>query len=161
MRPALDVLGLYNQASEEILVATCAQESLGGTFISQKDGPAKGIYQMEPKTHDDLWNTILVRNQTVRWQIMKALNTATNPRADRMVWDLQYATFMARAFYMRVTEALPEANDIEAIWEYYKMYWNTNLGAAKKTEFIANYNRFIKGPVLKPKSKIEDAIGEA
>ena len=148
LQPALDALALYSEEAEELLVATMAQESLGGTYLCQDNGPAFGIYQMEPRTHDDLWNTILVRDQNVRWKIMKTLNTASNPAASRMVWDLYYATFMARVFFLRITEPLPPHNDIELIWQYYKSFWNTNLGSAQKDAFIKNYNVFI-GKVAK------------
>jgi hypothetical protein len=142
LQPSLDALALYSQDAEELLVAVCAQESLGGTYLTQVNGPARGIYQMEKRTHDSLWQTILVREQSVRFKIMKALMTAVNPNADRMVWDLQYATMMARVFFLNISEPIPSGNDIEALWIYYKTFWNTNLGAAKKSDFIINYNKF-------------------
>jgi hypothetical protein len=143
VKPALRLLNLYSKDAEELLVATCAQESLGGTYLCQVGGPAVGIYQMEPATHDDLWHTILANDQTARWAVMKAMNTAMIPKADRMLWDMYYATFMARVLYLRIKDPLPSADDIDALWDYYKRHWNTEIGAARKTDFIVNYNKFV------------------
>ena len=49
--PSLDALQMYSKEAEEILVFTCASESLGGTYLKQVKGPALGIYQMEPATY--------------------------------------------------------------------------------------------------------------
>lgn len=152
IQPALDAIVQYSVDVEELLVATCAQESLGGTFLRQRGGgPAKGIYQMETRTHDDLWQTILVRDQSTAWKIMKGLNTATKPSSDLMIRDMFYATQMARVFYMRINHPIPKADDIESIWEYYKQFWNTASGAATKTQFITNYNRFLQKGAKKEK----------
>ena len=55
IKPTLDSLQMYSQAAEELLVFTCACESLGGTYLKQVKGPALGIYQMEPATYQDIW----------------------------------------------------------------------------------------------------------
>ena len=143
IQPALDALALYSEDAEELLVAVCAQESLGGTYLSQEGGPARGIYQMEGRTHDSLWNTVLCRDQSVAFKLKKVLMCAINPSADRMVWDLYYATMMARVFFLNISDPIPSGKDIEAIWTYYKTFWNTKNGAAKKTDFIINYNKFV------------------
>lgn len=156
IQPALDAIAKHSEDAEELLVATCAQESLGGTYLKQVGGgPAKGIYQMETRTHDDLWQTILVRDQSLAFKIMKGLNTATKPNADLMIRDMFYATQMARVFYMRIAHPLPKADDIDSIWEYYKQFWNTNAGAATKGDFVLNYNRFLKrGAAKKDKGSV-------
>ena len=143
IRPALDALVLYSPEAEELLVATCAQESIGGTYLAQEHGPAVGVYQMEPATHDDLWRTTLENNPGLRWKIMSGINVTSLPKADRMVWDLLYSTMMARVFYARVPAPLPKADDLDGIWDYYKAHWNTAAGAAKKDAFLENYHRFV------------------
>ena len=51
---------------------------------------------------------------------------------------------MARLHYRRRSEPLPQHTDIEAIWEYYKKYYNTHLGKAEKEESIKHYRKFVK-----------------
>ena len=60
-----------------------------------------------------------------------------------LVFNLFYSTAMARIFYLRATAALPSTSDIDALWEYYKKFWNTEKGRAVKEDFIRNYFRFL------------------
>lgn len=54
IEPVLSKLQLYSKDAEELLVFTCAAESLGGTLLHQIQGPAVGIFQMEPNTYTDI-----------------------------------------------------------------------------------------------------------
>jgi len=56
----LDPVIPYSMAAENLLMGTCAQESRMGQFLVQLDnGPAKGVFQMEPDTHDDIYKNFL------------------------------------------------------------------------------------------------------
>ena len=56
IRPTLQKINLWSEAAENLLLGTAAQESLLGTYLKQNgNGPALGIYQMEPNTHKDIW----------------------------------------------------------------------------------------------------------
>lgn len=142
IRPALEPIHLYSEDAEELLVATCAQESMGGHFLCQQHGPAKGCYQMEPATHDSIWETTISTSMTLRTAIMERCNFNLKPLADVMVYDLRYATIMARCFWLRIHDKLPEMNDLNEIWLQYKLHWNTNAGAATKEQFFSNYTKF-------------------
>ncbi len=133
IKPALDIIGLYSVDAEELLVATMAHESKGGMYLHQVGGPALGLFQMEPSTHDDLWNRATVKNFL-----------SNKKTSDHMMWDLQYAVIMARLFYFCTPNAMPPSHDTEAIWKIYKQKWNTTLGAATRNEFLANYWAYIK-----------------
>ena len=131
---------LYSVAAEELLVITCAQESLGGTYLRQNDaqgwplGVARGIYQMEPATYRDLFQNYLRHAPLV-------LDWLGSPGdLIRLTYDLVYATKIARLNYYRVKEALPQ--DLEGQFRYYKKYWNTELGAATLPEIRRNYTAF-------------------
>jgi hypothetical protein len=60
--PVLRQLGLDEyrmQAAEELLLGTALQES-GLIYRRQlNNGPALGLFQMEPATHDDIWADFL------------------------------------------------------------------------------------------------------
>lgn len=144
VEPVLSKLRVYSKNAEELLVFTCAAESLGGTLLQQVKGPALGIYQMEPNTYTDIWvNYIRARNQLAT---LMALHFGCNkiPDVDRMVYDLHYATAMARIHYLRMPGNLPDAKDIDGIWDYYKKYYNTEKGKAKKEDSIKKYQDFIR-----------------
>lgn len=144
VEPVLSKLRLYSKSAEELLVFTCAAESLGGTLLAQIKGPALGIYQMEPNTYTDIWvNYIRARNQLAT---LMAIHFGCNkiPEIERLVYDLHYATAMSRIHYLRMPGSLPDAKDVEGIWDYYKKYYNTEKGKAKKEDAIKKYQDFIR-----------------
>lgn len=144
IKPTLDGLQMYSTEAEELLVFTCACESLGGTYLKQVKGPALGIYQMEPATYTDIWQNYIKNHGGV--VNLLTLNFACHnmPLPERMIYDLKFATAMARLHYRRRKEPLPKATDIEGIWEYYKKYYNTELGKAEKETSIKHYQKFLK-----------------
>lgn len=124
---------LYSESAVELLMLTCAQESRLGKYIRQLGGgPALGIFQMEPFTHDDLWRT--------HGHILKDL--LGEPDSKKLEYDLRYATIMSRIHYFRIPKPLPEAGDIEALAAYWKKYYNTYLGAGKIEEAVEAYNTY-------------------
>jgi hypothetical protein len=142
--PTLSKLQCYSKAAEELLVFTCAAESVGGTYLKQISGPALGIYQMEPATFTDIWVNYLYHRQDKINLLSLHLGVSKIPYPEQMVYDLRFATAMARFHYLRQKEALPNHDDLEGIWKYYKKYWNTELGKAKKAESIKLYKKFIQ-----------------
>lgn len=147
IQPTLRGIGKYSRNAEELLLLTAAQESQLGTYLHQLDnGPAVGIYQMEPATHDDIWTHYLKYNQhladkILQWELPRAFEESD---AKEMAGNMYYATAMARAFYLRFAESLPEYDDVRGMAKYYKKYWNTKLGAATVTETVENYQRYVK-----------------
>lgn len=55
IRRVLIGIGGYSEEAENLLMGTAAQESALGEYIRQLgNGPALGIFQMEPETFDDI-----------------------------------------------------------------------------------------------------------
>lgn len=146
VQATLKPLKLWSEDAEALLCATAAQESLAGKYVRQVGGPALGVYQMEPATHDSLWRTKLGRPDKL--SLVRAMLTLfgfnRKPSSEDMIWHLGYATFMARMHYLFINKPLPSYNNLEEQWAYYKQYWNTELGAAKYEDFIRNVNNFNK-----------------
>ena len=60
INPVLRSMDAWSIAAENLILGTAVQESECGYYLHQLgDGPALGIYQMEPATHDDCWNNFL------------------------------------------------------------------------------------------------------
>ena len=139
--PALQLLGdKFNSYRAHIqLLATCGQESHCGEFVHQVHGPALGIYQCEPVTHR------LVLHWTLEHEPMVLVSLTSSD--NRLVYDLNYATQIARLLYYSIPEPLP-AVDMTAMWRYYKSFYNRG-GAATQNEWNANWKRFV-APVLSP-----------
>lgn len=133
----VDVLkneGNYSEDAVELLMMTAAVESKLGHYIRQVDGPALGIFQMEPTTHDDIHKNFLSRKE---WYDEKMFEPA-----DTLEWDLQYAILMARFHYLRVAAPLPNKNDLRGMASYYKKYYNTYLGKGTVEKAVKAYKRY-------------------
>lgn len=144
IKPTLVDPLVWTAEAEEILVATMAHESLGGTYLVQETaegnrvvGGAVGIYQIQKATYGDVIK--FIKNNP-------KYNAFTNSTYESMIYDLEYATYIARLNYMRFPGALPPANDIDGIWEYYKRFWNPG-GKATRETFVSNYHRFVGAKV--------------
>jgi hypothetical protein len=145
IQSTLTPIGLYSPNAEELLLATCANESNFGMYrVQGGGGPARGIFQMEAEDFNDIWTNYLAYHATLAFQI-KNYNGGHQGTADDMIYNDPYSVCMARIHYARKPGALPDANNIEAIWAYYKQWYNTPQGAATHDTFIAKYNHYVLG----------------
>lgn len=145
IRPTLEYMGMYSEAAENLLIGTAMQESRL-KYLHQVSGPAIGLWQMEPATHDDLYTNFIDYKGALKALVRslagsKYANTKIDP--DEMHGNLYYACAMARLQYYRQKEPLPYAEDIHALSRYYKKYYNTPLGKATLEQFIESYHMAI------------------
>jgi hypothetical protein len=118
IRPTLIVMGSGGRAAEQLVLGTGIQESLL-TFRQQLGGgPALGLFQMEPATHDDCWNNFLKFRAALASKVKQTLDAGQKPMAATMKVNDRYAAAMCRVRYIRVSAALPNQDDIEAIANY-------------------------------------------
>jgi hypothetical protein len=144
IQQVLTPLGLYSPDAEELLMATCAQESLMGQYRHQVSGPAVGIFQMEPRDFDDIWTNYLAYHWDLAAAI-RALSTSLIPQAAEMQDNDALAIAMCRVHYLRAPTGLPSGSSLNAMWAYYKQYYNTPAGAAKQIDFVRNYHNLVGG----------------
>lgn len=159
IQPALNAINYYNPDLEELLVAIVGHESKGGCYIHEEDGPALGIYQMEPRTHDDLWmNHILklrfsdglkiydniISSNYLKVNVIRDFNgnMIGKPDSKLIIYNMFYSTQMAAVFFHRVGRDLPKRNDPLQIAAFWKLYWNTPQGKGLEKDFISNYAKF-------------------
>lgn len=126
---------LNSKDAVELLMMTAATESELGTYLWQLGGgPARGIFQMEIATEKDIWKNFLYYNSDLYYLIAERDNINN-------VSDLRYQIMMARVHYLRVPEKLPGCEDVLAMANYYKKYWNTYKGKAIVSNVVYDYNR--------------------
>lgn len=143
IRPVTISLGLGGANVEELLVLTAAQESgLGRSLDQNGGGPALGVWQMEPVTHDDIWGNFLAYRAELANKILTWTFSAL-PKPLQMIGNLYYACAMARVQYLRSPHAIPPVGDRQGQWQIYKIAYNTALGAATEAQFMEN----VKGVV--------------
>jgi hypothetical protein len=80
IRPALHSIGHHSAAAEKLLLATAIQES-HLTHRKQIRGPALSYFQIEPETHQDIWDNFLAYRPTLARKINKLL---ADPNEDRL-----------------------------------------------------------------------------
>lgn len=133
----------YSMAAENLLMGTCAQESRMGQFIVQLDnGPAKGIFQMEPETYYDIYENYVDYRSNLKEVLEELVSHVFEPE-QLLTGNLFYAAAMCRVHYWRQPEALPDENDVEGMANFWKIRYNSLLGAGTEEEFIANYQRYV------------------
>lgn len=137
--PALDFIGLNSDAAVELLLGTALQESRLLYRKQLRGGPARGFFQMEPATHDDIWNNYLRYHKTLAASVIGLLDSPKDNKYTALENNDQYAAAMARIHYKRAPEALPASGDIAEIANYWKKYYNTPMGAGTPSEFEANW----------------------
>lgn len=128
-------------AAQQLLLATAAQESRCGEYVQQIKGPAVGIYQMEPDTIQDLYDNYLKHriNLLPAYYRFQISGLGVNFQLHS---NMAFATALARLQYFRFPEPLPELNDRQGMWLYYKTWWNTAEGAATEAQFSDNWFYF-------------------
>lgn len=144
IKPTLTALNLGGNAAEELLLGTAVQESLNFTYREQVGGgPAVSYYQMEPATHDDIWENFLNYRETLAEQVRSLLTSSEADKIEELRDNDRYATAMARIHYLRVAESIPRAGDVRAQANYWKKYYNTPLGKGLPSEYITKWNRYV------------------
>lgn len=143
IRPVLQRIGYWSESAENLLLRTAAQETNLGRYWRQTNGPALGMYQLEPDTHTDLWHNYLRYKEDLSKIVQAFLSPNFTPE-EQLVFNLGYATAIARTIYLRVPEPLPDAGDISGMANYYKRVWNTSRGKATPEQFIQNYQRYVQ-----------------
>ena len=153
IRPALERIGLWSADAEELLMGTCAQESKLGQFHRQMgNGPALGIFQMEPVTHDDCWNNYLKYHAGLALKIKGLVygedvigDTPVHPPAEILVSNDRYAAAMARVKYLRAPAPIPSCQDLIGMDDYWKQHYNTPKGRGTVSEFCDHYVNYVVG----------------
>lgn len=146
IKPVLKHINLWSDAAENLLLCTAAHESHLGHYLKQVRGPALGIYQIEPATHKDVWvNYLAYRNDLVSKvkSLTSSINSNALPADDQLITNLAYATAIARLIYQRAPDALPDADDIDGLANYWKQYYNTPLGKGTTDDFITHYHQYV------------------
>ena len=137
----LKAIGAYSQPAVELLLGTRAQESAGGTYRRQLgNGPALGVFQMEPDTHDDCWENYLRYRPDLGGKIMM-VSGVFEPNASHLEFNDKYAICMARVKYMR--DPMPIPADLIGQAATWKRVYNTHLGKGTIEEYIRNYNTYV------------------
>ncbi len=144
VRPTLIELGMHSLAAERLVMGTITQESNAMYIKQMANGPALGLAQMEPATHDDIWKNFLKYKPSIAQSITRlaslgSIQSTGIPDSKELISNISYAVAMCRAHYYRRPEPLPNADDIEALGKYWKQHYNTHKGKGTASEFVERF----------------------
>lgn len=145
VRPTLKSLGAYSRSAEQLVMGTVYQESRAIYLKQLGGGPALGILQMEPATHNDLWENYLRYKPALANSVQSLASAGScqdgvvKVNEGELVTNLAYAIAMCRVHYRRKREPLPPADDVQALGAYWKQHYNTVHGAGTVDEFVHNF----------------------
>ena len=132
----------YSIHAENLILGTAAQESAYGKYTVQiGGGPARGKFQMEEATHDDIWKNFLKYKPRLA-KLVLSISGLTEPDFNALEKNDIYACAMCRVHYFRVKEPIPTT--INGYAYYWKQFYNTPKGKGTISEFINNYIKYVK-----------------
>jgi len=138
VRPTLEYLAPeipYSIEAENLLVATAVHESKLTYLVQHDDGPARGVFQIEPTTAQDNWTNFLAFNKSLREKV----ENLSGLRHLDLIANFPYQVAHARIKYVRDPEPLPAAADVIGQARYWKRVYNTHLGKGSVVKFIKDY----------------------
>ncbi len=151
VRPTLAHLAQYDERMDaewavRLLMGTAAVES-GLRYLRQLgDGPALGLWQMEPATAADIEAHFVYD----RFALGACLATISGEEgrhvdgpASELAGNLFYACAMARIHYWRASFTIPDPEDITTMARIWKRCYNTPLGAGTPAKFVQAYTKHI------------------
>lgn len=134
IEPVLKKLNLYSEEAVSLLIGTAMVESLGGDYVHQVKGPACGIYQIEPRTANDILDNYL-SHKPILEMLVRHLYIPELTLEQNLTLNLAWSTAMCRVHYLRIKAAIPKT--IEGRAEYWKKYYNTSLGKGSIADYLS------------------------
>lgn len=114
----------------ELLCMIAAHESGLGKHRKQINGPALSLFQIEPITHDSIWdNCDSIKALAAKLGITRNLKSLET--------DDRYAAFVARCYLLMDRNAVPKS--VCEMGQYAKSYWNSGVGKASPEAYVDAY----------------------
>ena len=143
IRPALTRIQRWSPEAEVLVLGTALHESELRWLFQRPNGPAMGLFQMEPSTHSDCWQNWLRYpvNADLRNAVMRTASyySGDYPDPGEMRFNFLYAAAMCRVKYLRAQPPLPVRNDAAGMAAYHKNFYNSPKGKTKVDESIRHF----------------------
>lgn len=135
---------LDNPAARKLLLGTAAHESQGFRHIFQTAGPARSLWQIEPKTGLRSVMEWLDQHAAIKMAVA-AMAWKGHSWADQYAWNHALACALARVYYWRIPAALPDT--LAGLATYWKQYYNTPAGKGTAAQWLRDYERYCAGAI--------------
>lgn len=142
VRPTLERLGLASPAAVALVLGTAVEESGLGALKQLGGGPARGFWQVEPATHDDVTARVVTRYPHLHERLSEIAGLWPS-RIEQLATNLCYGAAICRLKYYLDPLPLPAADDIDALGVAYKRIYNTALGKGSAEKWAKNYRSHV------------------
>ena len=148
IRPTLDHLAvaeprLGGRAAEQLMLGTAISESNINALVQHGGGPALSMFQIEPATFDDIYERYLRARPKFMIAVRELRVSALTP-LEQLPANPFFACAIARMKYWMAPEALPDADDIDALGAYWKRHYNTLGGQGTASHWAYLYRKHVK-----------------
>src|SRR5215471_12056528 len=131
------------ERAKVLLLGTAAQESHLEYTVQLGGGPAKGYFQCEPATEQDIWTNFLAY-QSALTELFLVRSGMSGPDDLALEYNMVYQILLCRTHYYRCDAArLPAPGDLAGQAGLWKRVYNTPQGQGTEEEYIANYQQRI------------------
>jgi len=137
-----EMVGFDGPDAVTFLVGIAAVESRLRLLRQVGGGPALGLWQIEPATHDDLLASWLDTRPEVRSRVL-SLRAEAPARHVQLASNLAYGAVIARLLIWRAPARLPRATDVPGQAKVWKQYYNTAGGAGTEEKYIHSFNELV------------------
>ena len=162
----LDDVIPYSDFAVELIVATGVHEGRNFDFIKQIQGPAISPWQIEPATHNDIWQNYIKYRPHIGIKLLNLagenlifeylppekhkefivdfINSGRHEDLNTtLLGNLYYAIAICRLTYFRKPTRLPNEFTIQEAAKIWKQDYNTILGKGHVEQFIRDYRNFV------------------
>lgn len=132
--PTLIKLNLYSKSASNLLLGTAMQESCIGRLSGN-------VFQIKLTTAEDINTNYLAYRPKLNDAILQLYD-----HDHSLDWNLNnniyYQTALARIVYLRRSNQLPDAENSEALAQYWKEHYNTYLGRGTPAQYKTIYDNY-------------------
>ena len=142
IKPTLEYMGhgYDSKNARMLLLATAAIESDCGHYIKQINGPALGVWQMEPDTFHDIYaNCDALKKAGLQRRVNDLAIKGEGIDAAWLISSPMYACAVARLKYSMDKAPIPDHKEIFEVYRYYKRIYNTPIGASTFDKFKSSW----------------------
>lgn len=130
----------FSKQAAQLLLGTAIKESQNFKYRKQIVGPALSYFQIEPATHNDVWDNYLKYRPKLANQIKTLLSSPAANKLNELEFNDNYAAAIARIVYKRAPDKLPAFNNNSDMANYWKKHYNTPLGKGTPSGYISIWN---------------------
>lgn len=143
VEPVLKELNLWSLSAEQLVLGTGVHESNLFYLHQIGGGDAVGLFQMQPDTYYDTWTNYLLYRPDLQ-ELLRRFMSEHPFGPEQMAGNINFACAMCRIHYRRHPKKLPPANNARAMAEYWKLVYNTPLGAGSIESFEQSFTTYVQ-----------------